>query len=105
MATQSLADKFSKHFPLKGAVTKDIFKDANRYDCANCVGALTFKAALGKNFNPKKLETLGIWGDSHGKLVFTDNSILIITTKTRANMMVKTKPCAVTFILVDNFNS
>ena len=36
-------------FPIKFTVTEEIIKAANIFNATNCIGALSLKAALGKN--------------------------------------------------------
>lgn len=90
------ADKFRALFPLKGNITKDILKTADRDSIRKCVGALTLKAALKKNIKLMDYE-IG-WGDKEGANLAGGESF-DITTKENISMMNVRKPRKVTFIL------
>lgn len=86
-----------KLFPLKGEITQDIIKNADRDDIANCVGALTLQDALGKELCKQVQAEWGAWSgsvnDSKGTWAIR------LTTPNSVDFMGVYSPREVTFII------
>ena len=92
----TVKEKFISLFPLKGRITQEIIESSDIGDSDNCIGANTFRKAIGDNIS--LFQDTG-WGTDIGHMVLIDDTIVDIGTEEDIDMMEVVEPRDVTFII------